>query len=225
MRRSRSKSSETKNAGNGVPFYPAAQTVFPAKPGKRNGPYWFVSRIDPRCWPIGRERRKMLTGDGMATTFRPDLSGKGHKYAGESLSLVRSRKGGTPSPYRRAERAELWENEMKVLVCGGRDYRDVDNVIAILDGVHARNTIEAVINGGCGGADEISTDWAIQNEITCIIEPARWTKEGKAAGPKRNARMIDKWKPDGVVAFPGGRGTANMVSLARAAGIKVFEVA
>jgi predicted Rossmann-fold nucleotide-binding protein len=34
-----------------------------------------------------------------------------------------------------------------------------------------------------------------------------------------------EWKPDLVVAFPGGSGTADMVSRARGAGIEVIEVA
>jgi hypothetical protein len=33
-----------------------------------------------------------------------------------------------------------------------------------------------------------------------------------------------KENPDLVIAFPGGRGTANMVSLAKTAGIAVFEI-
>jgi len=34
--------------------------------------------------------------------------------------------------------------------------------------------------------------------------------------------MIDEGKPDGVVAFPGGRGTEDMVRRAAAAGLKVW---
>jgi hypothetical protein len=48
--------------------------------------------------------------------------------------------------------------------------------------------------------------------------------QGKAAGPIRNQRMIDEGKPDLVIAFPGGRGTADMVSRAKKAGIPVQEI-
>jgi UDP-N-acetylmuramoylalanine-D-glutamate ligase len=34
--------------------------------------------------------------------------------------------------------------------------------------------------------------------------------------------MLKEGRPDLVVAFPGGKGTANMVAQARAAGIRVF---
>jgi UDP-N-acetylmuramoylalanine-D-glutamate ligase len=37
--------------------------------------------------------------------------------------------------------------------------------------------------------------------------------------------MLEREKPDLVVAFPGGRGTADMVAKARAAGVEVLECA
>jgi hypothetical protein len=52
--------------------------------------------------------------------------------------------------------------------------------------------------------------------------PADWQKHGKAAGPIRNRQMLEDGKPDLVIAFSGGRGTANMISQARAAGVKVL---
>ena len=52
--------------------------------------------------------------------------------------------------------------------------------------------------------------------------PAQWDVYGRRAGPIRNQEMIDEGKPDGVVAFPGGKGTADMVRRAEAAGLKVW---
>ncbi|MEM9912925.1 MAG: hypothetical protein AAF922_19365 [Pseudomonadota bacterium] len=46
---------------------------------------------------------------------------------------------------------------------------------------------------------------------------------GRAAGPIRNKEMLDEGCPDLVVAFPGGRGTANMVKQAQAAGVEVLD--
>ena len=37
--------------------------------------------------------------------------------------------------------------------------------------------------------------------------------------------MLDEGKPDLVIAFPGGRGTADMVRKANRAGVKVVEIA
>lgn len=59
--------------------------------------------------------------------------------------------------------------------------------------------------------------------VSCLTEIADWSKYGKAAGPMRNQKMLDEYKPDLVVALPGGRGTADMVSRARVAGVEVIE--
>jgi hypothetical protein len=40
----------------------------------------------------------------------------------------------------------------------------------------------------------------------------------------RNSKMLAEGKPEMVLAFPGGRGTANMVKQARSAGVSVCEV-
>lgn len=51
---------------------------------------------------------------------------------------------------------------------------------------------------------------------------ADWGKYGKSAGPRRNKQMLDEGRPDLVVAFEGGRGTADMVKQAKAAGVEVL---
>jgi hypothetical protein len=53
---------------------------------------------------------------------------------------------------------------------------------------------------------------------------AEWETLGRKAGPIRNERMLTEGKPDLVVAFPGGRGTAHMTRLAREAGVEVVEI-
>lgn len=72
--------------------------------------------------------------------------------------------------------------------------------------------------------DRLAHDWALAVKVKGATYCANWTRDGKAAGPIRNQRMIDEGKPDLVVAFPGGRGTADMVRRAKAAGVKVMEV-
>jgi len=58
----------------------------------------------------------------------------------------------------------------------------------------------------------------------CEHSPAEWDKFGRRAGPLRNEQMLREGKPDVVVAFPGGRGTAHMVRIAKEAGIDVLEI-
>jgi ABC-type Fe3+-hydroxamate transport system substrate-binding protein len=66
--------------------------------------------------------------------------------------------------------------------------------------------------------------WARTHSIPNYKFPADWIKYGKSAGPKRNMEMILSAKPDLVVAFPGSKGTADMISKAKAAGIEVLEI-
>jgi hypothetical protein len=115
---------------------------------------------------------------------------------------------------------------MRVLVCGGRDFKDRSMVYRGMDSLVRDNTpISVVITGGAGGADYFGRCWAEICDIDIMTFRADWERQGKAAGPIRNQRMIDEGKPDIVIAFPGGRGTADMVRRAKAAGIEVREIA
>jgi hypothetical protein len=114
---------------------------------------------------------------------------------------------------------------VKVLVTGGRDYGNVGAVWAALDGLRFEHGRITVIQGGAAGADRLAREWCFaQPSCHLINEPADWLHHGKAAGPIRNHRMLDEHKPDLVLAFPGGRGTADMCRRARAAGVPVREV-
>lgn len=109
---------------------------------------------------------------------------------------------------------------MRVLVCGSRDYDDREAVFAALDDVKPAHIIE----GGAKGADRLAQYWAKKNlpkENLHTFE-ADWKGRGKAAGPIRNQQMIDEGKPDLVLAFPGGHGTADMVRRAKRAGVEVL---
>lgn len=113
---------------------------------------------------------------------------------------------------------------MRVIVCGGRNYADsahVWNVLSEIDGCNSQ--ITAVAHGGATGADSEAGRWARACGKPVCVFRARWLQEGKAAGPLRNQRMIDQFAPDAVIAFPGGRGTADMVRRATERGIEVIK--
>lgn len=112
---------------------------------------------------------------------------------------------------------------MKFIVCGGRDYTNISAVRHALHSLHSHTGITLIIEGGALGADRLARAWAIACDVPYVTVAADWDKHGKAAGPIRNAEMLATHKPDGVVAFPGGRGTADMIAQARAAGVKVWE--
>lgn len=102
---------------------------------------------------------------------------------------------------------------MRVLVCGGRDYKNQDLVFETLAKIHDKTPITLVIEGGANGADFWGGYWADQNFIPHLRVPADWNRYGRGAGPRRNLRMLD-YKPELVIAFPGGAGTENMVKVA-----------
>lgn len=109
---------------------------------------------------------------------------------------------------------------MKVLVCGGRDYRSRRTVYRVLDDLAP----SIVINGGATGADQLSAEWAIERGVKLVQFFAEWKRYGSSAGPRRNALMLSSSQPDLVVAFHGGRGTADMVRRAESFGVAVRKI-
>lgn len=81
-----------------------------------------------------------------------------------------------------------------------------------------------IISGGAKGADNLGEDWSVVNWTELERYPADWETHGKKAGILRNIQMLEQGKPDLVIAFPGGRGTAHMVRIAKEAGVEVIEV-
>lgn len=123
---------------------------------------------------------------------------------------------------------------VSAVVCGGRGERDGAFVAHHLDSLHRLARFSLIIEGGqrtrdpvtkeiVGGVDWHARQWAESRGVPCQTVKAEWTKHGKAAGPIRNQEMADM-RPDRVVAFPGGSGTADMVQRAEAAGIPVIKV-
>jgi hypothetical protein len=112
----------------------------------------------------------------------------------------------------------------RVLVCGGRNFTDAASVERVLFDLHADVPISVIIHGDYRGADTLAKRWAYRVGIPHLPFPANWKVSGAAAGPIRNSRMLHEGKPDLVVAFPGGYGTADMVAKAERAGVDVLRV-
>lgn len=95
----------------------------------------------------------------------------------------------------------------------------------VMDALNETFGVGIVFHGNARGADALADRWARARGVAVFPVPAEWSKHGKAAGPKRNAAMLGQVGSRGiVVAFPGGRGTADMVGRAKAAGIHVITV-
>lgn len=108
-----------------------------------------------------------------------------------------------------------------VAVCGGRDYPNRGHVWSVLDSLHSLLGQIRVVTGDAAGADHHAHTWALTRGVPALRVRANWDRHGRAAGPIRNQQILDTQYPALVIAFPGGRGTADMCRRARAVGIPV----
>ena len=109
---------------------------------------------------------------------------------------------------------------MKVLVTGGRNYSDELRVYQELDEILP----DLVIHGGASGADLLAKAWSDERGVPDACYSAKWTALGRSAGPRRNDWMLRLSEPDLVLAFPGGRGTADCLQKATYFGIAIKVV-
>lgn len=113
---------------------------------------------------------------------------------------------------------------MRVLVCGGRNWTSYRPVFEALDALHHERGVDFLMAGEARGADTAALAWARSKGVAHACFEACWDMHSRAAGPIRNANMIKYGEPDLVIAFPGDRGTADMVRRAKYAAIEVREV-
>lgn len=115
------------------------------------------------------------------------------------------------------------------IVTGGRDYADERRVKQVL-GWHQYQALPhgrfGILHGGATGADTLAHNWALRIGAPCVSMPADWGRLGRRAGPIRNGQLLGLFglQPYLVIAFPGGKGTADMVGQATALNIPVEHV-
>ena len=122
--------------------------------------------------------------------------------------------------------------DYRLLVCGGRDFGKtlaerehfLNQMDALLGFMTRQGYRLIIIEGEAKGADIMTRKWAESHDLEVLKFPANWKKYPKAAGPIRNKQMLDEGKPDAVLAWPGGTGTENMKTQAKAAGVSVVEM-
>lgn len=112
---------------------------------------------------------------------------------------------------------------MLILCAGGRRFFDTMIVNKTMNNLLKEFGSFTIVHGGASGADNIVDHWAREHEIERIVVNADWDQYKHAAGPIRNKQMIEM-KPDLVILFPGGKGTANTAFLAIEAKIPVRRI-
>lgn len=112
-------------------------------------------------------------------------------------------------------------SETKVIVCGGRDFTPEPRHWEWLHEHMIALNADWVVSGGARGADAFGEAYAAKRCMPLLRIPADWNAHGRSAGPRRNEEMASI--ADACIAFPGGRGTAHMVSLAKRRGLPVVE--
>lgn len=116
----------------------------------------------------------------------------------------------------------------RLLVTGGRNFMDVQYMDRVLGEAYAKYAFRILIHGGAGGADFTADQWARMNGVQPARCDALWSyyvNRGnlKGAGKIRNATML-LLNPQLVLAFPGGRGTADMREKAHKAEIPLIDL-
>lgn len=109
---------------------------------------------------------------------------------------------------------------MRTIIAGSRHCNNMALVkLAILE---SGFEITEVVSGFANGVDYLGEQYSYQKGLPLKIFPANWTKYGKSAGPIRNREMADYADALIAILYPGSRGTADMIKVAKAKGLKVY---
>lgn len=104
---------------------------------------------------------------------------------------------------------------MKVMICGSRDYADLEAVRAFVRSLPEEANI---VTGGAQGVDRTAEDEADATGRQTTIMLPDWKEFGRSAGPIRNQQMVDYC--DYGVAFWDGKspGTKDAIERLKRAG-------
>lgn len=118
---------------------------------------------------------------------------------------------------------------MKVIVAGGRDFKDYYLLKETLDNFQQEyGNITEVVSGGARGSDKLGEQYANENKIPIKRFVPDWEGLGKKAGFVRNNQMGDYAKEHNgmLVAFwdKQSKGTKGMIDYAKKIGLKSVVV-
>lgn len=114
--------------------------------------------------------------------------------------------------------------DFRIIIAGCREFSDYellsqkcDNILSAVRQTHS----VVIVSGTARGADQLGERYAAERGYQVRRFPADWERDGKAAGPIRNALMADN--ADALIAFwdDVSRGTKNMIDTAKNRGLAV----
>jgi len=119
-------------------------------------------------------------------------------------------------------RVEIWKTASlrvggkRICVTGGRTYKKAKLTYERLNRLHLYEGGIQEIGVGCAtGLDAMVKDWAEENKISYRRYVADWDAIGIQAGCIRNGVMLEDFKPELLLGFPGGTGTTDCIRKAR----------
>ena len=206
-----SRSSATSNAPRTAP---RSTPTSSSAPSIAHGPSGIAATPSRRCATTPPDAYRTETG----STWRPrrgshvSQTRKITAAAIDARDFLRARE-------HRANEAHLPDGTL-VAVAGGKEAGDVNAICNALDRVKERHPDMVLLHGGGPGAERIAARWADNHAVHQVVFRPDWNAHGRAAPFRRNDQLL-KLLPTGLVAFPGGGISENLVDKARELGIPV----
>lgn len=119
--------------------------------------------------------------------------------------------------------------EMRLIVAGGREFKNVRLLYVWLDAIKAKMDAKGItmtiVEGGARGADTMGREWAKSRGVKYETFEADWNRYGVKAGGIRNQEMADyaALTPNsGLLAFWNGQSTGTKDMIERAENKKLI---
>lgn len=113
---------------------------------------------------------------------------------------------------------------MRLILAGGRHFDDSRMVSDALSALNRIRPFAVLIHGGCPGIGIPAEAWGRRHGIHIVRYPPP-RAGSRVDNERRDEFMISDGRPDLLLAFPGGRRTQRLCSLAAQAGVERIEAA
>lgn len=201
--------------------YAIGQTLDRKGSKARSIPDWSLWPWDAKWWKP-RSHRENLVRSGALILAEIERLDRAPSQEGASEGEGETDDNSSP-----AVAAPFDPDEYRVLATGSRHARHDGPIVRVMNGYFEKHGKHlTVAAGGMRGVDTLVEQWCEDRGVPFKRYPVDHAIDGPwpAAGPRRNKRMHDDFRPHEVVAFPGGSGTASMMAIARRAETPVNEV-